>query len=98
MPIKFTCTACQKRLVVKDPLAGKTIKCPVCAGNVLVPGANSPAPADGRVRFPCPSCQRPIIAAANLVGKPVACPGCKKTITVAAARPPEEKEDIEFKV
>jgi hypothetical protein len=42
MPIRVKCEQCKKTLSVKDHLAGKKIKCPVCQAPVVV-GAVSPA-------------------------------------------------------
>ncbi len=42
--IAFTCTACQKKLSVKDELAGKRVKCPGCQKPTAVP-AKVPVPA-----------------------------------------------------
>jgi formylglycine-generating enzyme required for sulfatase activity/DNA-directed RNA polymerase subunit RPC12/RpoP len=36
--IAFACTSCQKKLSVKDELAGQKVKCPSCGQVVLVPG------------------------------------------------------------
>lgn len=44
MPIRVKCESCKKTLSVKDHLAGKKIKCPVCQ-SVVVVSASSPAPA-----------------------------------------------------
>jgi hypothetical protein len=41
MPIRVKCDSCKKTLSVKDHLAGKKIKCPVCQSVVLV---SAPAP------------------------------------------------------
>ena len=40
MPIRVKCDKCKKTLSVKDHLAGKKIKCPVCQGVVAVPLAS----------------------------------------------------------
>src|SRR5262245_58224678 len=50
MPIRVKCENCKKTLSVKDQLAGKKIKCPVCQNVVLVSatpakGATPAAPA-----------------------------------------------------
>src|SRR5260370_27640781 len=42
MPIRVKCESCKKILSVKDHLAGKKIKCPVCQNVVAVPAAPSP--------------------------------------------------------
>jgi hypothetical protein len=38
-PISFLCSGCGKGLKARPPLAGKKVKCPGCAKNVLVPTA-----------------------------------------------------------
>lgn len=43
MPIRVKCGNCKKTLSVKDHLAGKKIKCPVCQTVVAVPTASTPA-------------------------------------------------------
>ncbi len=55
MPIRVICEKCKKTLSVKDHLAGKKIKCPVCQNVVLVSGTaprkdeppSNPTPAPG---------------------------------------------------
>jgi tetratricopeptide (TPR) repeat protein len=42
MPIRVKCEGCKKTLSVKDHLAGKKIKCPVCQNIVLVSAASVP--------------------------------------------------------
>src|SRR4051812_16654510 len=37
--ISFSCISCQKKLAVKDELAGKKVKCPGCGNAVVVPQA-----------------------------------------------------------
>lgn len=43
MAIEFRCENCDKKLKVKDELAGKRIKCPDCGSPTGVPAAKSPA-------------------------------------------------------
>ena len=43
MPIRVKCENCKKTLSVKDQLAGKKIKCPVCQNVVVVSVAESTA-------------------------------------------------------
>lgn len=47
MPIRVKCGNCKQMLKVKDTLAGKAIKCPVCQGSVAVPltSPEKPGPA-----------------------------------------------------
>ena len=42
MPIRVKCDNCKKTLSVKDHLAGKKIKCPVCQTVVTVPASSAP--------------------------------------------------------
>ncbi|MFO0925610.1 MAG: hypothetical protein U0736_01040 [Gemmataceae bacterium] len=39
MPISLTCTGCKTKLKVRDDLAGRKVKCPRCAGVLVVPAA-----------------------------------------------------------
>lgn len=43
MAIEFRCAQCDKKLKVKDELAGKKIKCPGCGEATAVPKAAAPA-------------------------------------------------------
>jgi hypothetical protein len=47
MPIRVKCEKCKKTLSVKDHLAGKRIKCPLCQGVVAVPLASPTKEAPG---------------------------------------------------
>lgn len=50
--ITFTCPHCNQELEAPDDLAGETIDCPACEGQLIVPspaGAESASPQ-------CPSC------------------------------------------
>ena len=63
MPIRVKCDSCKKTLSVRDHLAGKKIKCPVCQSVVVVPAtATVDAPPKAE---PTPSGKPPL-------GKPVA--------------------------
>src|SRR5437763_5006524 len=42
MPISVICD-CGKKTTVGDPLAGKTIRCPGCGGELYIPASSSPA-------------------------------------------------------
>jgi DNA-directed RNA polymerase subunit RPC12/RpoP len=42
MPITVTCSECEKKLKVKDELAGRKVRCPGCEGVILVPKAEEP--------------------------------------------------------
>ncbi len=48
--IRLTCGSCQRKLSVKDELAGKKVKCPGCHQSVIVPpsaGAAAATPSEG---------------------------------------------------
>ncbi len=53
MPIRVKCGGCKKTLSVKDHLAGKKIKCPVCQSVVAVP-TSSPAKDSPPIAAPAP--------------------------------------------
>ena len=68
MPIRVKCEKCKKTLSVKDHLAGKKIKCPVCQNVVAVPAAPPPkAPAPSAVPAskpaPPPAAKKPAASA-----------------------------------
>lgn len=54
MPIRVKCESCKKTLNVKDHLAGKKIKCPVCQGVVAVPTASAAGPQPTNPKTPAP--------------------------------------------
>jgi phage FluMu protein Com len=41
MPIRFRCAYCNQLLGISTRKAGTVVKCPTCAGQVVVPGAES---------------------------------------------------------
>jgi phage FluMu protein Com len=41
MPITFSCNSCNKKLRVKDELAGRKVKCPGCATVLQVPATST---------------------------------------------------------
>ena len=62
MPIRVKCDNCKKTLSVKDHLAGKKIKCPVCQSVVAVssaPPAKAPAPTAAPAPKPANPAQQP---------------------------------------
>ncbi|MSQ96390.1 MAG: hypothetical protein EXR98_17805 [Gemmataceae bacterium] len=83
MPIRVKCESCKKTLSVKDHLAGKKIKCPVCQSVLAVPQGSpmkEPAPPNAPAQ-----------------GIPVPSPGAKKaaaaTKPLAPTKPTVEKPD-----
>ncbi len=52
MPISVVCSGCDKKLTVKDDLAGRRIKCPACGEAVAVPAAKTKAPKARAARAP----------------------------------------------
>jgi hypothetical protein len=100
MPIRVKCESCKKTLSVKDHLAGKKIKCPVCQNVVVVPmasptkepsGAKGPIapkkdpPAGAAPKKPAPTSQPAPIPAAK---KPAAA-----TKPIVKTKPTTEKPD-----
>ena len=49
MPVRVKCEKCKKTLSVKDHLAGKKIKCPVCQNVIAVPAESAPQAAPASV-------------------------------------------------
>lgn len=88
MPIRVKCEKCKKTLSVKDHLAGKKIKCPVCQGIVAVPLAapTKEAPAAGKTGAPTPK------AASSAAKKPVAAKTKPKPDANGAAPPSSNGE------
>jgi DNA-directed RNA polymerase subunit RPC12/RpoP len=85
MPIRVKCSNCQKTLSVKDQLAGKKIKCPVCQNVVVVTAASpgkdappaapakedgKPAPARGVPAKKAATAATPVKSAKPATGKP----------------------------
>lgn len=61
MPIRVKCEGCKKTLSVKDHLAGKKIKCPVCQNVLAVPMA-SPSKEPAPLAVPPTSAKKPAVA------------------------------------
>ncbi len=83
MPIRVKCDACKKTLSVKDHLAGKRIKCPLCQAVNTVPTAgpakDSPPSAKPAAKKPAPGIPAPVPG------------GAKQTKPVAKAKPAADK-------
>src|SRR5438132_7912055 len=47
MPIRFRCAYCNQLLGISRRKAGTAVRCPTCAGKVIVPNADAEAPSDG---------------------------------------------------
>src|SRR2546430_16939690 len=46
MPIRFRCAYCNQLMGISRRKAGTVVRCPTCAGQVVVPDPDAPAPAD----------------------------------------------------
>ena len=79
MPIRVKCDACKKTLSVKDHLAGKKIKCPLCQAIVTVPAAG-PVKEKAAEPKPEPVAKKPV------AGIPAPVPGGAKQ-TKPAVKP-----------
>jgi RsiW-degrading membrane proteinase PrsW (M82 family) len=55
MPISVTCAGCGKKLKGKDNLAGRTVACPNCGGQVTIPKAEAQEDATYKVAEPSPA-------------------------------------------
>jgi hypothetical protein len=63
MPIRVKCEKCKKTLSVKDHLAGKKIKCPVCQNVVAVPAAPAATTAPASKPTPPAAAKKPAASA-----------------------------------
>jgi len=71
MPIRVKCENCKKTLSVKDHLAGKKIKCPVCQSVVLVSASAPPAKESAAPTDPSnPAAGKPATATKPKTAKP----------------------------
>jgi DNA-directed RNA polymerase subunit RPC12/RpoP len=48
MPIRFRCSYCNQLLGISRRKSGSSVRCPTCAGQVLVPDRDEPASVPGR--------------------------------------------------
>jgi hypothetical protein len=64
MPISLACPKCQKRLRIKDELAGKRVRCPGCGSLLPVPAPAEPAPAPPPTVPVAPQAQEPVLVLA----------------------------------
>lgn len=67
MAISILCPGCQKKLKVKDELAGKRVKCPGCGQVIVVPVPAAPPASQARSMVPSPG-----MSPAGSKGKPMA--------------------------
>ncbi len=83
MATKVTCRnpACARKLLVKDELRGKKIRCPKCK-TILMVGAPLKAPEEKRIRFNCQFCHKALFVRESAGGKKLTCPQCGRQITV----------------
>ncbi len=85
MPIRVKCDACKKTLSVKDHLAGKKIKCPLCQTVVVVPNPG-PAKESSPAAKTAPAAKKPA------AGIPAPVPGgTKRTQPIKAKSPSPSK-------
>ena len=95
--IRYSCTECQRTLLVKPSLAGKSSKCPCGASftvpqiaKAVAPPAAKPPPAPhaaSTVVLGCTKCDRQLRAPATAVGKAVRCP-CGQLVMVPTQNAP----------
>ena len=87
MSISIVCGSCQKRLAVKDELAGKRIKCPGCGTVVPVLAAPSPKPASA------PAVKTPAMPARPPAAKAAVPAAAMLKSPAKPARPPTKDQD-----
>ncbi|MBU0679549.1 MAG: hypothetical protein KJ626_15720 [Verrucomicrobia bacterium] len=93
----FFCSYCGHRIPSRVDLAGKEVKCPVCAHDVHVPTPLSPQDeqraekereqkaaklAEHSFKFFCPVCGQKLSATENIVGRKTVCPTCQTKLTI----------------
>jgi hypothetical protein len=59
MPIRVPCSGCEKKLIIKDELLGKRVKCPSCGRVLGVPAAGAAPPPQAAGPSPQASRARP---------------------------------------
>src|ERR1700679_1137723 len=97
--IQATCRGCGHQFQVKQPQAGKKVKCPCCGDPTLMavaPPAPPAAPAalhaparviglPAALSLSCPACAASFSPADDLRGKPAFCPRCGQALMVSSA-------------
>jgi transcription elongation factor Elf1 len=82
------CPHCARAILADPNLAGQTVGCPYCGGNMVMPGARSPQPvrqvAGPAITLRCPHCQSMQIFDGSLAGQIVTCPQCRLALQVPA--------------
>ncbi len=101
------CSSCQSQFKVDDVQAGKTLKCPKCAGPLVVPPLGAAVPLSETASFPAKSPEKPVekssrpAVASPFVATPQNRPVAKPSATApsqpqstSATRPPIAKEAV----
>ena len=52
MPIRFRCAFCHQLMAISRRKAGSVVRCPKCAGDIIVPAPDGAAPAAPNEPFP----------------------------------------------
>src|SRR2546430_12042301 len=55
MPIRFRCAYCNQLMGIARRKAGTVVRCPTCAGQVVVPNADAEEEPEGTARQPAPA-------------------------------------------
>src|SRR5437764_15144867 len=55
MPIRFRCAYCNQLMGIARRKAGTVVRCPTCAGQVVVPNTDTEGEPDGTARQPAPA-------------------------------------------
>jgi DNA-directed RNA polymerase subunit RPC12/RpoP len=89
--IEFRCGNCNQKIVTKDALSGKRVKCPKCSDICTVPDTLN------KIKFQCKSCDQKISVPEVHAGKEAKCPRCKSTVVVPQVVPQQlaDRETIQ---
>jgi hypothetical protein len=52
MPIRFRCAYCNQLMAISRRKAATVVRCPKCAGDIIVPSPDGAAPMEGNARAP----------------------------------------------
>jgi len=81
--IEFRCGNCNQKIVTKDALSGKRVRCPKCSDICTVPDTST------EIKFRCKSCGQKISVLKVHSGKKGKCPHCKKVVVIPQVTPPQ---------
>ncbi|MEE9370515.1 MAG: hypothetical protein V3W45_03485 [Sedimentisphaerales bacterium] len=89
--IEFRCGNCNQKIVTKDALSGKRVRCPKCSDICTVPDTST------KIKFHCKGCGQKISVPKVHAGKEAKCPRCKSAVVVPQVVPQKltDKQPVE---